>query len=123
MTATRRNEPVICKNCGRRVARQSRQQNYCSRRCRQRTHYAKSVAEGRFDPLLGHHSGLPTNPLGKLSTINSLAQEKSGSTPSICGPAVTIRIEIVARWHWVPIVSPDGVRVEVARLSSLRGAR
>jgi hypothetical protein len=58
-----RNAPVRCPVCDKRVQRQARQQTYCSRKCRQRAHYDKSVAEGPFDPLLGKDTGLPTNPL------------------------------------------------------------
>jgi hypothetical protein len=58
-----RDAPVRCPVCDKRVQRQARQQTYCSRKCRQRAHYDKSVAEGRFDPFLGKDTGLPTNPL------------------------------------------------------------
>jgi hypothetical protein len=49
--ALRRGTLAKCAVCGRAVTRASRQQKYCSRRCRQQAHYGKLVAEGRFDPL------------------------------------------------------------------------
>jgi hypothetical protein len=102
--------------CGRAVARASRQQKFCSVRCRQQAHYEKLVAEGRFDPVLGQDTALPTNPPEKLNGVNDLRGGKAGSTPRIFGPRDVIDVELFADRDWAPVVSPDGVVSQVARL-------
>jgi hypothetical protein len=91
------------------VTRASRQQKYCSTRCRQQAHYGKLVAEGRFDPISGQDTALPTNPPKKSNGVNNLQGAKSGSTPDIYGPRDVIDAELFAGRDWTPIVSPDGV--------------
>jgi hypothetical protein len=73
-----RDAPVRCPVCDKRVQRQARQQTYCSRKCRQRAHYDKSVAEGRFDPLLGKDTGLPTNPPKSPAISVNCRRQKQG---------------------------------------------
>jgi len=48
--AITRETPVACPACGKRVKRKSRSQVYCSTKCRERAHYAKSVRQGDFNP-------------------------------------------------------------------------
>jgi hypothetical protein len=57
--ASRRDTPVICPVCERRVDRRMRGQRYCSRRCRQKANYAAKVARGDFST---HTTALPTPP-------------------------------------------------------------
>jgi hypothetical protein len=76
-----RDAPVRCPVCDKRVQRRARQQTYCSRKCRQRAHYDKSVAEGRFDPLLGKDTRLPTNLPQKSCNFSELQATKTGSEP------------------------------------------
>jgi hypothetical protein len=112
--AARRDTPVQCAVCGREVTRASRQQKFCSTRCRQQAHYEKLVAEGRFDPVLGQDSALPTNPPKKSNGVNNLQAAKSGSSPCIHGPRRVIECELIDGLNWTAVVSPDGVVCMVA---------
>lgn len=114
--APRRDAPVRCEFCDREVARASRRQRFCSKRCRQQAHYEKLVAEGRFDPILDRDSALPTNPHKKLNGLNALQAAKSGSNPRIYGPRRVIEAELFRGGNWSSITSPDGVTVSVTRL-------
>jgi hypothetical protein len=96
------------------VRRKSRNQQFCSKRCRQQAHYEKSIAEGRFDPVLGQDSALPTTPLKKLNGFNGLQAAKSRSNPRIFGPRDVIEVELFAGHDWTPVVSPNGVTCMVA---------
>jgi hypothetical protein len=117
--AAHRNVPVHCPVCDRTVQRKSRNQQFCSTRCRQQAHYEKSVAEGRFDPVLGGQAALPTSTPKKSNGTNGLQAAKSRSTSCICGPRDVIEVELFAGRDWTPAVSPDGVVCMVA--ARLRG--
>ena len=117
--AARRDTPVKCPVCGRVVPRASRRQRFCSARCRQQAHYGKLVAEGRFDPVLGQDTALPTNPPKKFSDINGLQAAKTWSTPRIFGPRQVIERELFAGREWHEEISPVGLVTQVARF---RGA-
>ena len=43
MPAPRRDSPVTCRACGKRVSRRGRAQIYCSRRCRQHAYWDRRV--------------------------------------------------------------------------------
>jgi hypothetical protein len=103
-----RDAPVRCPVCDKRVQRRARQQTYCSRKCRQRAHYDKSVAEGRKD------TRLPTNPPQKSCNFSELQATKTGSSLRIYGPAGVIEREVFGRFQWREIVSPDGIRCQIA---------
>jgi hypothetical protein len=109
-----RDAPVRCPVCDKRVQRQARQQTYCSRKCRQRAHYDKSVAEGRFNPLSGKDTGLPTNPPQKSCNFSELRATKPGSSLRIYGPARVIERELFAGRDWRVVTSADGVICHVA---------
>ena len=117
LPAHHRDAPVRCPVCEKRVQRQARQQTYCSRKCRQRAHYYKSVAEGRFDPLLGKDTGLPTNPPQKSGNFSALQTTKTGSSLRIYGPARVIERELFAGRDWRVVTSADGVVCHVASRS------
>ena len=119
--AARRDAPVQCAVCGREVTRASRQQKFCSVRCRQQAHYEKLVAEGRFDPILGQDTALPTKPPKNSNGVNNLQAAKSASTPRIHGPRDVIEVELFAGRDWAAVVSLDGVICMVA--SRLRRRR
>ena len=112
--ATRRDVPVKCAVCGRAVTRASRQQKFCSVRCRQQAHYRKLIAEGRFDPLLGPSTALPTKPPKNSNGVNSLQAAKSASTLRIYASRRVIETELIAGRDWTAVVSPDGVVCMVA---------
>jgi hypothetical protein len=92
--ASRRDTPVKCAMCGRSVTRRSRQQRYCSDRCRD---FVRCENNGRT-----------------ANGFNGLQAAKSGSSPRIYGPRRVIERELVAGRDWAPVVSPDGVICVVA---------
>jgi hypothetical protein len=116
LPARRRDANFDCARCGKRVPRKARCQRFCSRKCRQRSHYDKSVAEGRFDPLLGRDSGRPTHPLRSPLNGNGFSEQKSGLTVGISGPFVVIEAEIMGRRPWREAISADGVQTQVCQL-------
>jgi hypothetical protein len=64
---SRRDAPVKCSACGRTVRRKSRQQRYCSGRCRvyaQRENKARTAIK---NPVVGQDSGSVTNPPKKTA--------------------------------------------------------
>jgi len=73
---TNRFEVVNCQACGRRVARKSRQQRYCSDRCRD---YEKGQRRVRKSFLSTDTRASP-NPLFLSKKNNALQRAKSGSS-------------------------------------------
>jgi hypothetical protein len=71
---------VNCEACGRRVARKSRQQRYCSDRCRDFARRENKAHTAIKNPVLGQDTGQPTNPPKSARKINSLQGAKSGSS-------------------------------------------
>jgi hypothetical protein len=70
--AKRRDDPVVCAKCERSTARRSRQQRYCSPRCRDR---------GRVkNPSEGCDTGQSHGPRQNINANNSLQGRKSGSS-------------------------------------------
>jgi hypothetical protein len=118
--ATRRDVPVKCAVCGRTVPRASRQQKFCSARCRKRHAYAEKARTGVFSDGLGQYSGNGTNPSKKSNGFNGLRSAKSGSTPAIYAPREVVSREIIAGRIWTAVVSPDGVTCMVASQSRRR---
>jgi hypothetical protein len=121
----RRGEHLQCKTCGKRVERAARHQLYCSRKCRQLDNYQKAIAEGRRcvgNPLPARDTALPTHPPGKPLNGHDFLGRNSRPTPRInVVPRVVIETEIVAGRTWTTVVSPDGVRCQVA--AALRRGR
>src|SRR5215470_15284421 len=81
----RRDAPVTCEACGRRVARKSRQQKFCSDNCRDfaRRENRASQLEARTaikNSVLGQDTGQTTNPPKSASKNNKLQRAKSGSS-------------------------------------------
>jgi len=77
---TNRFEAVTCQACGRRVARKSRQQKFCSDRCRDFARRENKARTAIKNSDLGQDTRQPTNP-SKISKENSwLRTAKSGSS-------------------------------------------
>ena len=76
MNVTNRFEVVNCQACGRRVARKSRQQRYCSDRCRD---YEKGQRRVRKSFLSTDTRASP-NPVFLSNKNNALRGAKSGSS-------------------------------------------
>jgi len=111
--APRRDAPVICAGCGRQVQRQSRQQRFCSKRCRQKGHYVEKVARGDFS---GCTPALSTHPHQNGNEFNGLWGAKLVSSPSILAPSRILDVEIWGSRNWRETVSSGGVAIEVSRV-------
>ena len=114
--ASRRDAPVRCDACGRTVVRCSRQQRFCSDRCRDFARRENNAPTAFKNPVVGEDTGKPTNPTKKLNGFNGLRGAKSGSTPRIFGPRQVIERELFGGRDWHEEVSPHGVVTQVARL-------
>jgi hypothetical protein len=110
--ASRRDAPVICPVCERRVDRRMRGQRYCSRRCRQKANYAAKVARGDFST---HTTSLPTPPEKNKNKLKVLQRAKTLSSNRIFGPAGVLDAEVFNR-HWQPTASSGGVMLQVSRV-------
>jgi hypothetical protein len=110
--ASRRDAPVICPVCERRVDRRMRGQRYCSRRCRQKANYAAKVARGDFSTRT---TALPSSPLKKKIDFNALQRAKTLSSHRILAPAHVLAAEVFDR-SWQSATSSDGVAIEIGRL-------
>jgi endogenous inhibitor of DNA gyrase (YacG/DUF329 family) len=76
----RRDAPVACEACGRRVARKSRQQKFCSDRCRQFA-LRENKARTAIKNAPGYQDSAPvTNPQFLSNKNNELQRAKSGSS-------------------------------------------
>ena len=107
MLASNRFETLACQACGRKVKRKSRQQRYCSDRCRV---YAQREKIGRTAREIssGHPpSGDVTNPPFFLNKNNSLQGQKSASS-------VPINVLGGYRWPAAPKIGRDTLR-KIAR--------
>src|SRR5262249_60950736 len=114
--APRRDAPVRCEICGRTVVRRSRQQRFCSDRCRQFTLRENKARTAFKNPVLGQDTGRVTNPPKKSNGVNGLQAVNPGPTPPIYGPRWVIERELLGGRDWHEEISPDGVLTQVARL-------
>ena len=104
--ASRRDAPVICANCGRKVLRRMRGQRFCSARCRERGRERSRKA------YLGQDTRPPTTPTKKAVRFNGLNWAKIGSSKGVCGPARVIEAECFAgrSWQWATPAEDLGLR-------------
>jgi endogenous inhibitor of DNA gyrase (YacG/DUF329 family) len=107
-----RNSPVVCPSCGRQTRRRMRRQRYCSKRCRQKAHYAQKVDRGDFSTRT---IALPTTPHKKDNKLKALQRAKIQSSYRILAPARVLHVELFNR-PWRPAISSDGVGVEISRI-------
>jgi hypothetical protein len=77
---SRRDSPVTCTACGRKVARKSRQQRFCSDRCRDYARRENNARTAIKNPVVGHDSPKPTKPLFFSNKNNELQWVKSESS-------------------------------------------
>jgi hypothetical protein len=110
--ALHRNVPVVCASCGRAVKRMSRQQRYCSDRCKEK---GRGRVRKRF---VGCTTKMPTNPPKRTNVSNELQASESRSR--LINNAV--QIEFFGGGHWQQVVSPDGVVTYVTRLWPMNSA-
>jgi hypothetical protein len=95
---SRRDAPVICSACGRKVARKSRQQRYCSDRCRDYARRENKARTAIKNPVVGQDTGQPTNPHFLSNKNNGLQVAKSGSS---------IPLNILGGYRWSNSIGVD----------------
>jgi hypothetical protein len=113
--------------CGRTVTRHSRQQRFCSDRCRDFARRENNACTAFKNPVVGEDTGKPTNPPKKSNGFKGLQAAKLGPTPRfygsrdvICGRRDVIVTELFEGFNWTAVVSPDGVCCMVASRSRRR---
>jgi len=113
-TSKRRFKCPVCETA---VDRQSRTQIYCSPKCMRKANYVRKAGLGQ---LWGQDTALVRTPHKSSNENNVLQWPKSRSRVScndIVGPQQVIEAEIIAGRNWDEVVSSDGVRCYVRRLS------
>jgi len=107
--AQRRNDKVACASCNKTVERQSRRQQFCSKKCCERARKRTRKAG------LGTNTRAPANPPKFGNKINGLWPSKPRPYPGISAPAAVIHGELFAGRKWEPVTSEDGVTCLIAR--------
>ena len=95
--AAKRFESLSCGACGRRVSRKSRQQRYCSDRCRQ---YASRENKARTAIKNAPGTGPVTNPHFLSNKNNGLRGAKSGSS-------IPLNVLGGYRWPGATLIEPE----------------
>jgi hypothetical protein len=106
--AQRRDQPVLCPGCGRRVERTARQQKYCSAECRKGESAKLRSARSRCTRAPKQNAVRASNGFGQdepPEKTNDFRRLQRG----VFGPAKVIAAEIFAGRAWTPTVSKDGV--------------
>ena len=102
---SRRDASVKCGACGRTVRRKSRQQRYCSDRCRDYARRENKARTAIKNPVLDSDTGQPTNPLFLSNKNNSLQGAKSGSS---------IPLNVLGGYRW-----PNAPRLDASTLANV----
>jgi len=76
----KRDAPVTCDACGRRVVRKSRQQKFCSDRCRDYARRENKARAAIKNSVLGQDTRQPTNHPFLSNKNNKLEGAKTGSS-------------------------------------------
>jgi hypothetical protein len=76
----KRDAPVACQSCGRKVTRKSRQQKYCSNRCRDYARRENKARTAIKNSVLGQDTRQATNPPFLSNKNNKLEGAKTGSS-------------------------------------------
>ena len=106
----RRDGPVTCHACGKRVSRRGRSQIYCSRRCRQRAYWDRRVLAG-ISAVVTHDAGRSTTPCKSISKIKGLQRAKSPSTGLFSTP---LNLLGGGQWRW-----PNATRLDARTLANI----
>ena len=106
----RRESPVTCRACGKRVPRRGRLQIYCSRRCRQRAYWDRRVLTG-ISAIGTHDTGHSTTPRKSFSKINGVPNPKSRPSNSFNTP-----LDLLGggQWRW-----PNSPRLDARTLANI----
>jgi hypothetical protein len=106
----RRDSPVTCSACGKRVARRGRSQIYCSRRCRQREYWDRRVLAG-ISAIVTHDTGHSTTPRKSTSKTKDLQRTKSQQSDSFSTP---VNVLGGGQWRW-----PNSTRLDAQTLAKI----
>jgi endogenous inhibitor of DNA gyrase (YacG/DUF329 family) len=102
-TVTNRFEAVNCQACGRKVKRKSRQQRFCSDRCRDFARRERDASQINARTAIKNSAGYqdsaqPTNPLFLSKQTSGLQGRKSGSS---------IPLNVLGGYRWSNAVGID----------------
>jgi hypothetical protein len=106
----RRDSPVTCHSCGKRVSRRGRSQIYCSRRCRQRAYWDRRVLAG-ISAIVTHDAGPSTTPCKSISKIKDLQRTKTRPRDSFSTP---VNVLGGGQWRW-----PNSTRLDAQTLAKI----
>jgi hypothetical protein len=100
-----------CENCGKALQpkRGSRRQRFCCEACKKKALRSRKWV-ARYDGL-GPSRSVQNN-VNNSKTCNGHFGDRP---PDISGPPTVITQELIRHLDWVPVTSPDGVTVLVAR--------
>ena len=109
---SRAGNDLSCATCGKRLSpkRGSRRMRFCGVACRQSAFRAKKWASRYRGP--GPLRSVQDTPAESRTCNGNFGDRGSG----IHGPMRAIERELFDGLIWKPVVSPDGVRAEIARL-------
>jgi hypothetical protein len=113
-TQGRAGNEMSCANCGKPLyaKRGSRRMRFCGVACRQSAFRSKKWAS-RYEgpePL----RSVQNNAIASMACSGHFRDRAS----DICGPMRVVSRELFDDLTWCPVVSPDGVRADVARLGN-----
>ena len=97
---TSRFESLSCSACGRRVKRKSRQQLYCSGRCRQ---YA--LRENKARTAIKNAPGYPDS--GTVTNPHFLSNKNNGLRGAKSGSSIPLNVLGGYRWPGATLIEPE----------------
>src|SRR6516225_3254308 len=103
--ATNKHETFACGACGRRVARKSRQQRYCSDRCRDYVRRENKARTAIKNSVGYQDSGQPTNRPFLSNKNKELQRQKTGSS---------MPLNVLGGYRW-----PSSITVELDLLRKI----
>ena len=101
----KRDAPVTCDACGRRVVRKSRQQKFCSDRCRDYARRENKARTAIKNSVLGQDTGHVTNPPFLSNKNNGLERAKSESS---------IPLNVLGGYRW-----PNASQIDARTLANV----
>jgi len=109
-----RREAVTCQVCGRRVARKSRQQRYCSDRCRDYARRENKARTAIKNPVAVVDTGEPTKPPKISNENNKLPGAKSAST---------LPLNVLGGYRWLRAITVAPAVLQTIIHREIGGAR
>lgn len=110
-------EPFKCPGCGNIVERKSRQQFYCSTKCRMRASRGQGVPHIGADDLNAPATVLRYEPRQKPNDFNGAKSAKTWRSDGIIGPRRVIDAVVIASRDWQEVASSDGITSYVSQIA------